>query len=63
MALMFNKMLSYRFSLALICLFDLSIALHFCISFRNDDESMDQLKDVGVQREDGVMVISPEDDG
>jgi hypothetical protein len=47
-----------------VCLFDLSIALHLCISFRNDDESMDQLEDnVGVKRRDGVMVTSPKDDG
>ena len=47
-----------------VCLFDLRIALHLCISFRNDDESMDQLKDnVRVKRRDGVMVTSLEDDG
>jgi len=29
----------------------------------NDDESMDQLKDVGIKREEGVMVTGLEDDG
>ena len=47
-----------------VCLFDLCNALHLCISFRNDDESMNQLNDnVGVKRRDGVMVTIPADDG
>jgi hypothetical protein len=35
--------------------------LHQCISFRNDDGLMDQLEDVVVAPEDGVMVAHPKD--
>ena len=52
-----------RFVNIFVVIVSLKHALHSCISFRNNDESMDQLKDVGIKREEGVMVTGPEDDG
>jgi len=44
--------LSFKFVMHVCMLVWLKHALHLCISFRNDDGSMGQHKDVGIKQED-----------